>query len=213
MVHSKNTGGFTLLELMLSVALFGSILSALGLVARQSSRFYRQSRIEQELEVQLYRGLNLMARQLSDAGRELVPEPDSDFGTPALTFKRCLGFDGTDKLWSSSFMLSWQLEDGELDDGLDNNGNGLADEGVIVWTENVNLPSTRSVVKIHGVRELLGGETFNGADDNGNGLFDEPGLCFDIEGNVLTIFLTLETLDIDGQAINRTAQTAVRIRN
>ena len=70
----------------------------------------------------------------------------------------------------------------EVDDGQDNNGNGLIDEGRIVWTRNVGAPDERSVVLCHQVREYLEGEVPNGLDDNGNGLVDEKGLSFERNG-------------------------------
>jgi hypothetical protein len=106
-----------------------------------------------------------------------------------------------------------ELETGEQDNGLDDNGNGLVDEGVIVWTENPGLVDERRVIRSHWVREYLEGELPNGLDDNGNGLRDERGLCFSIEGDVLTIRITLERRDDDGRIHTKTVQTSVRVRN
>jgi len=209
----RGNAGYTILELMMSVVLLGTILTAIGLSARSASDMYRESQFEHELETQLHRTLELIATQLTVSGRDLTPEPDTAFGTAALTFKRCDGWDGDAPIWSQPLQIALQLEDGELDDGSDNNGNGLVDECVIVFVNDAGSPTAAETVKCHRVRELLAGEDFNGLDDNGNGLIDEPGLCFDVEGNVLTILLTLEGIDPDGRLVTKTDQTAVRIRN
>ncbi len=209
----RRNRGFTTLELMISVVILGTILAALGLSAQSASHLYRESQFEHALETKLHRSLESIAAQFVQAGRDLTPEPDTAFGTAALTYNRCEGYVGETVLWSQPYQIAWQLEGGELDDGIDNNGNGLVDEGVVAMIENPGQATERVTVICHGVRELLAGETFNGADDNGNGLIDEPGLCFDVDGNMLTIALTLEGRDHQGRLIVKTDQTAVRIRN
>jgi type II secretory pathway pseudopilin PulG len=210
---NKGNAGYSILELMLAVVLLGTILTAIGLSARSASNMYRESQFEHELEAQLHRSLEFIAAHLTVAGRGLTPEPNTAFGTSALTFNQCEGYDGEAISWSQPYQIAMQLEDGELDDGIDNNGNGLVDEGVIVFVDDAGSATAKETVKCHRVRELLAGEDFNGQDDHGNGLIDEPGLCFDVEGNVLTIFLTLEGIDPDGRIVTKTDQTAVRIRN
>jgi hypothetical protein len=66
---------------------------------------------------------------------------------------------------------------------------------------------------VNGVREALEGEAFNGLDDNGNGLVDERGLAIELDGDVLTVHLSLERRGPDGAPIVRTQQTSVRLRN
>ena len=46
---------------------------------------------------------------------------------------------------------------GEIDDGLDNNGNGLVDEGQVVWITDLGLPGQRAVVLCNWVSEALDG--------------------------------------------------------
>jgi hypothetical protein len=66
---------------------------------------------------------------------------------------------------------------------------------------------------VNWVRELLEGELPNGLDDNGNGLIDESGLSFEIDGDTITIRLTLERFDAEGTLITRTVETAVTLKN
>ena len=134
-------------------------------------------------------------------------------GTSVVTFQQVTGFAGGAAVLGNQHTLAFQLETGEVADGLDNNGNGSIDEGQVVWTQNVGQPDQQSVTLCHGVSALLQGEVANLADDNGNGLIDEPGLVFSLDGNVLVIQLSLEALDPDGRLVVKSARTAVRIRN
>jgi hypothetical protein len=88
--------------------------------------------------------------------------------------------------------VRFDYEEGELDDGADNNGNGLVDEGCLFWTRDVGEPSEKTHVIARGVREYLEGEEPNLDDDNGNGLEDERGFCLERVGEALVIRLTLE---------------------
>jgi hypothetical protein len=142
----------------------------------------------------------------------IVGIPAAGFGATTLQFHVASGWAGN-TIWAPDESVFWELERGELDDGRDNNGNGLADEGVVVWVQNLVLPDERRVVLVSGVAEIAEGETFNGLDDNGDGLIDEAGLSFSVEGDVVTVGLTLQTLDRDKRVLSRSARTAVAVRN
>ena len=62
----------------------------------------------------------------------------------------------------------------------------------VVWSQNPGDPDERRVVWSNVVRPFLEGEIQNGTDDNQNGLIDEKGLNFTLQGNRVTIRLTLE---------------------
>ena len=104
---------------------------------------------------------------------------------------------------------------GELDNGVDDNGNGLVDECRIEFQPDVVGDPGLVIGWGSFVREYLEGEIPNGVDDNGNGLVDERGLCltYDNASGVLTVRLTLERLDPLGRPLTRTVETAVQVRN
>ena len=79
--------------------------------------------------------------------------------------------------------------------------------------EDPGGPGERSTVLATRVRVLQGGEELNGLDDNGNGLVDEAGLCFDQEESLLTIRLCVEGVGPSGEAIVRTFEDALVLRN
>jgi hypothetical protein len=105
------------------------------------------------------------------------------------------------------------LEYDEANDGLDDDGDGLVDEGRLVWLENPGAAGERRVVLCNDVREYLAGETSDGDDENGNGLIDERGFALDFAGNAVTVRLTLEARGQKGQIIVSSAQRTVAFRN
>ena len=106
-----------------------------------------------------------------------------------------------------------ELAPGELDNGIDDNGNGLIDEGVLVRIENPGLANEQRSIFARGVSEYLEGETGDGTDENGNGLVDEGGLSFSRSNGSLQIALSLERIGPDGELMVRTLETSVALRN
>ena len=112
---------------------------------------------------------------------------------------------------SKTEILDYQ--EGEVDDGLDNNGNGLADEGVLLWTRDLGGAGESTHVICRGVREYLQGEEPNLDADTDNGLEDEPGYCLERVGETLVIRLTLERQVSDAGIQQRTIETSVKLRS
>ena len=115
--------------------------------------------------------------------------------------------------WSVPRALAFEYEPGEQDDGIDNDGDGLVDEGLLAWTANPAQPDEQRVILAHDLCEFLVGEDFNGADDNANGLTDEHGLSFSIAGDILTIRVSVQGLGPTQNLITKSAETSVFLRN
>jgi hypothetical protein len=130
-------------------------------------------------------------------------------GIGTLTLRTMLSLDPL--MGKSGYPFLLQI--GETANGVDDNKNGLVDEGQLVLTRNNGQANQQSVVLAHRVAKLLEGETLNHADDNGNGLIDESGFCVFREGNLLRIRLTLQRSLRPGQIIQATVETGVRLRN
>ena len=74
----------------------------------------------------------------------------------------------------------WGTLDSDPDDGLDTAGDGLLDEGPLVWIDDYGQPDQLRRILCHDVAEFLEGEApGNLADDNGYGLQNERGFCVD----------------------------------
>lgn len=212
---SPAASGYTILEVAFASAIALGLLFAIATTTRQASRAYEEGQSRARLVAAAHQALDRIAVELDTARFDSL-DPVGTLvgnGSATITFTQAAGYGGGAMNWTAPVSISFQLERDELNDGLDNDGNGLVDEGQIVLVRNVGQADQTTVVLCHGVRSLLQGEVANLGDDNGNGLVDEPGLVFELQGNVVVIRLSLEALGPDGSRVVKTVQTAVRIRN
>jgi hypothetical protein len=200
-------------EVLLSVTLLSGLLLVAGLATDRTVTMFRQSRAAQGVSMRATRLLQRVSREFTFARRDSLDPLVSDEGTDTLAYQRCEGALGDVAQWSVPFTLRWELESGEFEDGLDNNENGLIDEGNLVWIEDLGQPGERRTIWGHGLARLYPGEQFDGDDDNGNGLTDERGLSFALAGDVLTIRVATQGLGPERNLITKTAETSVFIRN
>lgn len=207
--------GFTLVEMVISVALLGVMVIAVGLTSRKATDAFEEGTSLDTLNSTAHRSIERMLGELEGAdGDELGPRPDIQFPpTNRLTYRVAIGFAAGATQWSAPRELELEMEPGELDDDIDNDQDGLIDEGAVVWTENEGVPGERRVTLCRGVAELLEGELDNGLDDNGNGLIDEPGFCVEVRGEVVTLRMTLQAPDPDGRILTKTVESSVWVRN
>jgi hypothetical protein len=111
---------------------------------------------------------------------------------------------------------------GELDDGLDNNDNGMIDECRLVLLPDV-LGGGPEIGLAGYVTRFAEGELANGIDDNGDGDVDEPGFSIDWEplvvgatgdrGGRIVLQLTLERSSGPQTRVQRSVRTTVRVRS
>jgi hypothetical protein len=206
--------GLTLVELAISMTMLTVILGAVAVATLRGNDAYNTGRTVAELETRAQRMVSQIALELRGARRAgLVPDPLPPFGSSTLDYQVNTGFAGGAIAWSAPLRIALEYSLNEVDDGADNDSNGVADECSVVWRRNPGAANEERVVWGNWVREFLEGETPNGLDDNGNGLVDERGLSFAVTGDTLAIRLTLERLDPDRRLITRTVETAVGLRN
>jgi hypothetical protein len=210
--------GFTVVEAAIAAALFVLLMSSAVLAARGGLGAFRATQETSDVEARVRRALDRVVFELLSAGAsELVPDPSGDFGAPLLLpganlqFRKVVGLNGTVPLWGPTHSLAIEYAPEELNDDLDNDGNGLVDDCLLVLTRDVGGNPHR-VVLCHGVRELLEGEVADGDDDNGNGVSDEAGFNVHRVGDVLFVRLSVEE-SLENGTIVRTLETSVRLRN
>lgn len=218
--NRSGSAGFTLIELMIAGAFLIVMLGAFHAAVTRGAGTYRATVAPAVLESRALRVVNHVGELFAVTGTsKMTPAPPTPAGAAVMaskdvTFAENLGYEDGKIVWGPNMRIQLEFEDGELDDGLDNNGNGLVDEGRVVLVQDVGGPDEARRMLIGGVAEVLDGEIpLNGLDDNGNGLVDEGGFAFSLNGTTLTIQLTLEGIDQDGKTISRTVETAVKIRN
>jgi len=206
--------GVTLLELMIGSVILAVVAGGAYALMGTGVDTYRIGAIQSEVERRANHVMEEITAELAQAGRDvLYPAPVPPVASASLTLQKNEGWSGDAIDWSTPTVIEFRHAPDDPDDGVDNNGNGLVDEGQIVQRLNAGRPDEYEVVLSNWVREYLEGEEPNGKDDNGNGLVDEPGLSFDVMGEVWTVRLTLERRDGKGRLATHTVQTSVKTRN
>ena len=206
--------GTTVLELIIAATLFSGIVAGGYTLLGSGVDAYDQGGTAVEVERHADRLLQLVVAEISQAGRDVTyPRAMPPNSSHTLTLQRCTGYTAGAKVWSTPTTLEFRHLPDELDDGKDNNGNGLIDEGMLVRVDDAGGPNERVTALGSYVREYMEGEEKNGTDDNGNGLIDEPGVSFDVVGDVWTVRITIERRDGNGRLITHTAQTSIKVRN
>jgi len=213
--RSRTRGGFTLLEAAVSLSLLGVIGGIFMLTTDTTTSAVRTGVAVAELDARVVRSVARVCETLKSASPELsTPQAIAPFSGTSLDFQRGLGSadDGT-TLWGP--LEHYELQYDEADDGVDNDGDGLVDEGTLIWIENEGVAGERRVVVCNDVREYLEGETFDGQDENGNGLIDERGFALDFaqDGQWVQVHLSLEGSDKEGRRIVSSAERTIAFRN
>ncbi|MEX1023872.1 MAG: prepilin-type N-terminal cleavage/methylation domain-containing protein [Planctomycetota bacterium] len=192
-LHARR--GFSMIEMLLVLALVGVITTKLAMVLQQASEVHRTESSGIALQDQANRVIDQIAWKVLSARREsLTPAPEAPDYAVRLRYQVHMGF-----------------EDGEVVMG-DPEVIGLTDTGEqVYWGLEDN---SRTVVWCNTVANYLMNEI--GGDDldnNENSLFDEAGLAFDVDRDLVRIQLTLRRLLSSGEVITFHEETAVTCRN
>lgn len=207
--------GFTLIEVAIGITILAAITGVMAMVGVTSSDLFKTCVERSGVEIQVRRSLDRLRAALLVSGLDtLDPRPAGGLWSSDLTFDQLQGMtDDRGRVIWRSMSAGLEMARGEVDDGVDNNGNGLVDERNLVLIRDVGEAEERRIVLSRWVRELYAGETANGLDDNGNGLIDEAGFCYRLRGDSVDLFLTLERIDGKGRTITRSLETSVLLRN
>ena len=193
-MHARRAG-FTAIELSIVLVL----LVIVGIKAAMLFDFAAKSQIEDTaelaLEDQARRTLDQVAFAVMGANREtLFPDPDSPNHDSRVWYEVSLGVEDGEVVWGDPEEIS-------------------GDNSQVVWSQNPGQADERRVIWSNVVRPFLEGEIQNGQDDNQNGLIDENGLNFTLQGNRVTIRLTLERAQPNGGVHTQSVETSVTLRN
>lgn len=210
--HARS--GFTLYEVAITVGLLGLVFAATGMVSRSTSDLANFAGEKGRTEARAQRTLDRVVAELSMAGAgTLWPNPAAPGWTDDLDFQCATGAAGGVAIWGPLTSLTWEREPAELADGVDNDGDGLVDEGRVVLVRNSGLADEQRTVLCGGVAEFAEGETVAVGDENGNGLEDERGFSLQRDGELLTVRLTLQEQVESAQVLTTSVRTTIRIRN
>jgi hypothetical protein len=216
--HSRRAvarAGMTLLEVTLVTSLLAVFGTSMILAIESSARAYGVEAIAARLDAN--------AREALDRITAALREADIDSFSPApvaapasswqVDFQRTTGFAGGAATFGPTERITFVLDREEVADGNDNDGDGLIDEGCVVWIESPPV-ETHRVVLCTDVAAVFEGEVpGNGLDDNDNGLVDECGFHLEFTGDRVIVRVTLEDVDRDGHPITRSAWRTLTPRN
>jgi hypothetical protein len=201
---------------------FSVILGAVGAAVLTGGGAFNADMQTSGVETRARRLIDRIAAEVANAGVATLGGPGPDLFAPCGSSAGALAFIDFAKNEGYAGAVNWgttsriALVYDELNDGVDNNSNGLVDECRVVLVRDQGGPNQQTIQWGGFVREYLEGETPDLADENGNGLVDERGLSFDLDpvSDTLTIRLTIECFDLDLQRpLTRTVETAVQMRN
>lgn len=214
-VKRGRRAGFTIVELMIGLSLVSVMAGLAMLIQSTGNSALKTSTQQSEAESKSRRGVDRIARELQ---RAVVMNLFTNFtalapDSPSLTYLSAAGLVDGALVPGSVTTIAWESDLRDPNNGLDDDGDGLVDEGVVALRKNVGEANEVRVVICSDVTEFFSGELPNGADDNGNGLTDEAGLHFTQDGNLITLRLSVEDVSSDGTRVMRTAETSIRLRN
>ncbi len=210
---TRKTRGFTLIEVMLSTVVMTVIVGGLFNFMQVSLGTTRLTSVLARLDQETSRAIRDIVNRLTQAGQETIAPPTiTPLSTNSISFQRAIGFQDGEVVWDNPAVIEFRYDPTEADDGIDNNNNGLVDEGAVVLRIDADLATETVHTLVTGVSEFLQGEDDNGVDDNGNGLVDETGLAFDF-GEAINIHLSLQRRGTDGSVFTRTLETSIDARN
>lgn len=208
--------GHSLLEMLIAVVILVAVVGVPGMILSSSSRAFGTSTSTTDLDLSARRALDRIAERLTASGLSGLVEPDPAIpGVPltSVTFRPLLGLNVDEPIWGPEERIELQMAPGEVLNGQDSNGNGLVDDGRIVWFPDASNTG-RAVVLCTGVARTLPGETLgNGMDDNGNGLVDERGLVILFEAGRVELILAVERRDTQGRVYQQVVTRSVALRN
>ena len=193
----KRRAGFTIVELTVVMVLLVIVAVKSVMLFDMASESQHQDTAQIVLEDQARRTMDQIAFAVMGADREtLFPDPESPTYSEDVQYNVSLGVQAGAVIWGDPERI-------ELGGG----------NQQVVWRQNPGDPDERRVVWTNVVRPFLEGELLNGVDDNGNGLVDERGLNFTLQGNRVTIRLTLERQGQNGDVYTQSLTTGVTLRN
>jgi hypothetical protein len=209
------SAGFTVLEMLIVVLMLAMMMSALGIVSFTGRNAYEQATVMNDLDSRGGRALGRVSDELTTiSGTQMNPVPTGNAGSEVLDFVQAVGFAAGNPIWGPNMRIGAEYEAGEVDDGIDNDRDGLVDERMLVLTRDVATLTPKRVVLVHGLLEWGDGETANNnIDDNANGVTDEQGFNMHMVGDVISLRLWLGAVDADNQVVIRAIESTVRLRN
>ncbi|MCA8979123.1 MAG: prepilin-type N-terminal cleavage/methylation domain-containing protein [Planctomycetes bacterium] len=193
----SDRAGFSLIELMIGIAVAGLILGNLAMVVRTSTSAVESGVFGSNLEDRADRTMDRIALALMSTSAEKLDEVQF----------------APNHVSAIDYEVIVDVVDGDPFEGVPERIEFDAQEGRIIWKRAPDSPDEMQNVWTRWVPGMQEGETFNGIDDNGNGLADEEGLAFNRDAEQILVRLTLEREDSKKVVYVRSRSRRVTCRN
>lgn len=213
--RATTRAGFTLIELVLAACIFGLLLGGVTYFQSKASSHSREISARSRAETQARRAVERVLDELCGISSALlVPDPTGALGSDQIAFQKPVTVSNAGVVaWSAQNRLALALDDGETDNGLDDDGDGLVDERRLVLTRAFGAPNQTTTTLCHGIASWYPGELGNGVDDNANGATDERGFNVQRVGDLLHVRVCVQVAAGPGEIADWTVDTAMRLRN
>jgi prepilin-type N-terminal cleavage/methylation domain-containing protein len=215
MKHASRSG-FSLIELIISIAIMTIIVLAIYGVLEISTSTYHTGTAKTQMENVARSIVQYIAANVQAASRGTIRDPNTGAApsqlspSSTITYQVSLGSDGSGNLTlGAPHTVAWTLDDSNPLDVMVNIGKVTYTDGDLGFTKDLGVNVAQNL-------DLSDEVPANGVDDNGNGLVDEaglPGLCFIYNNGSLLILCTVQGMDHRGQLIQATVHTTVFIKN
>lgn len=189
--------GFSLIELMIGIAVAGLILGNLAMVVRTSTTAVESGVFGSNLEDRADRTMDRIALALMSTSAEKLDEVQF----------------APNHVSAIDYEVIVDVVDGDPFEGVPERIEFDSQEGRIVWKRAPDSPDEMQNVWTRWVPGMQEGEEFNGVDDNGNGLTDEEGLAFNRDAEQVLVRLTLQREDSKKVVYVRSRSRRVTCRN
>jgi len=196
-VARTRRAGFSLLELLIGLAIFGLVLGNIVMLQNASNDAYESGVFGSALDDQVDSTMDRIQQAIMSTS---VDRLDEVLTAPSFVS-------------SIEYEIVTDVVDGEPIVGVPERIEFVTATGQIVWTRNPDAPDEMMLIWNKFVPELLEGETVNGVDDNDNGIADEEGLAFNRDASQIQFRLTMSRTDSQGVVYTRTRSRRATCRN
>lgn len=168
----RSRAGFTLLEMVIALTLVALVVTNIVMAMESGTKAYEAGSSRGEIEDQARRTLDRIALAIMGSTRDgLAPGQEAPLHTSSLTYQLNLGYEDGEAVWSDperierdeqAAQIAWlrnpgaaeeqrvvwtkwvrEYMDGEVQNGIDDNGNGLIDESGLSFTLEEDLVTIR----------------------------------------------------------------------
>jgi len=209
----RSRAGFTIVDLMVALVVSVGVMGGLFAFLQSAITGSRMTAARAVLSRHAHDVVERVADLLLLADLDSLSPAAAPLGATFLDYRVPESVDAAGVTWANTARIERQEDPADPANGLDDDGDGVADEGVVVLVRELGLAGEQQTILATNVAPFLEGETQNVADDNGNGLEDERGFCFErtAEGRVV-VRLTLFS-KVAGGLLTYSAEASVFPRN